>query len=192
MSHAVLASPSFHRLLLEIDRDLAAETRAGRCRACGGRLDSARYRRKPRGGPPGLPDEHDRRFSFCCAVEGCRTRHTSPSVRFLGRRVWFGPVVVLAAALQHGPSPRRLTQLREWLEVSERTLRRWRTWWLERFARCSFWRGRSGLFATPVDHLRLPASLLERFGGAAADRLVSMLRFLSPVSVGSARHELAF
>ena len=191
MSHAALASPSFHQLLLEIDRELAAEMRAGRCQVCGGRLDSGTYPRKPRGGPPDLAEEHDRRFSFCCAVEGCRKRHTPPSVRFLGRRVWFGPIVVLAAALQHGPSPSRVSQLREWLDVSERTLRRWRSWWLERFACCPFWRVSSGLFATPVDGSRLPASLLERFVGEEAERLVSMLRFLLPISVGSARHELA-
>jgi hypothetical protein len=191
LSHALLASPTFHQVLLDIDRELAAEMRTAGCQACGGRLDSRTYPRKPRGGPPGLSEEHDRRLSFCCAVEGCRKSHTPPSVRFLGRRVWLGAVVVLAAALQHGPSPRRVSRLREWLEVSERTLRRWRSWWLERFASCPFWRGCSGLFATPVDTSRLPASLLERFAGEAVERLVSTLSFLQPISVGSARHELA-
>lgn len=190
MSHAVLASPTFHELLLEIDREFAAEMRAGSCQACGGRLDSGTYLRKPRGGPPGLPEEYDRRLSFCCASEGCRKRHTPPSVRFLGRHVYLGAVVVLAAALQQGPTPRRVRVLAELFGVSERTLRRWRSWWLERFASCPFWRESSGHFAAPVDATQLPASLLECFIGDEAERVVSMLRFLLPISVGSARHGL--
>ncbi len=190
MSHALLASPSFHQIVLEIDHELAAEMRAGRCLACGGRLDSRTYPRKPRGGPPGVSDEHDRRLSFCCSAEGCRKSHTPPSVRFLGRHVYLGAVVVLAAALQQGPTPRRVRVLAELFGVSERTLRRWRSWWLERFASCPFWRESSGLFATPVDAAQLPASLLERFLGDETERVVSMLRFLQPISVGAARHGL--
>ena len=81
MSHAILASPTFHQLLLEIDRELAAEMRAGCCQVCGGRLDSGTYLRKARGGPLGLPEEHDRRLSFCCAIEGCRKRHENDKDR---------------------------------------------------------------------------------------------------------------
>jgi hypothetical protein len=34
----------------------------------------------------------------------------------------------------------------------------------------------------PVDHERLPASLLERFAGDCAERLIALLRFLSPLT----------
>ena len=191
MSHAIVFDPSFHQVLLEIDREAAAETRAGRCRECGGPLDAGHYARKPRGGPPGLGAEHERRFSFCCRVEGCRKRHVPPSVRFLGRKVWLGAVVVLASALQHGLSPRRVSDLRDLLGVSERTLRRWRRWWLERFARCPYWTAMRGHFDTPVDAGRLPLALLDRFAGDERERLTCCLRFLQPVSLGSARHGLA-
>jgi hypothetical protein len=191
LSHAVVFDPSFHQFLLDIDCELAAETRAGRCRECRGPLDAGHYARKPRGGPPGLGPEHDRRLSFCCRIDGCRKRHVPPSVRFLGRKVWLGAVVVLAAAMQHGLVPRRVSELRDLFGASERTLRRWRRWWLERFARCPFWKGARGHLATPVDDRALPLSLLERFAGDERERLVSCLRFLQPVSVGSARHGLA-
>jgi hypothetical protein len=81
----LLADATFHNLLLACDRDLAEEARAGRCH-CGGALHSATYARKPRGRPRSLSigHEHDRRFSFCCAVDGCRARTTPPSLRFLG------------------------------------------------------------------------------------------------------------
>ncbi len=191
MSHALVADPRFHEFLLDLDRASAAETRAGRCRKCDGALDAGHYPRKPRGGPPWLGGQHDRRFSFCCRVEGCRTRHAPPSVRFLGRRVWRAAVVVLATALQQGLSPRRVSELRESFGVSERTLRRWRRWWLERFARCPFWKASRGHFATPVDDQGLPGSLLERFAGDERGRLLAVLRFLRPISLGSTRHGLA-
>jgi hypothetical protein len=74
-------------LLLACDADLAEAARAGRCALCGGALHSACYPRKPRGRPCRLGPEHDRRFSFCCAVDSCRSRATPPSLRFLGRKV---------------------------------------------------------------------------------------------------------
>lgn len=61
MSEALLADVRFHRLLLAYDEDLARRERSGRCRRCGGVLHSARYRRKPRGLPPGLGEEYRQR-----------------------------------------------------------------------------------------------------------------------------------
>jgi hypothetical protein len=52
--------------------------------------------RAPRGAAEGLDASWDSRRSFCCAVEGCRRRSTPPSVRFLGRKVYVGAIVVLA------------------------------------------------------------------------------------------------
>ena len=87
---ALLADAKFHELLLAFDRDLAKAARAAGCARCGGGLHSARFRRKPRGGPAGHGEEHNRRFSFCCASDLCRRRATPPSFRFLGRKV-YGP-----------------------------------------------------------------------------------------------------
>jgi hypothetical protein len=69
---ALLADAKFHEQLLVFDRDLAASARAARCWLCGGALHSASYDRKPRGCPGGLCREYAERFSFCCAVDGCR------------------------------------------------------------------------------------------------------------------------
>jgi hypothetical protein len=86
----LLGSSNFFALLLRFDEDLALQARAVGC-ACGGALPSARYARKPRGGPEGLGPEHAMRLSFCCSVEGCRRRVTPPSLRFLGRKVLSSP-----------------------------------------------------------------------------------------------------
>ena len=51
------------------------------------------------------------RLSFCCDRDGCRKRTTPPSVRFLGRKVYLGAIVILISAMRQGPSPRRVREL---------------------------------------------------------------------------------
>lgn len=177
-----LKDGALYLILQHIDADLAATTQAEGCVHCGGALHRACYPRKPRGGPGGLADL--RRLSFCCAQEGCRSRHTPPSVRFLGRKVYWGVVVVLVTALRHGTTPARLACLREACGVSARTLARWRHWWQQTFAGSRFWTAAQGQLATPVAVERLPLSLLERYAGDGTQPLVSLLRFLAPITSG--------
>ena len=185
MYATLLADASFHELLLTIDRDLAEACRAGVCVTCGGRLHSAPYPRKPRGRTCRLGPEHDQRFSFCCAVDGCRSRATPASLRFLGRRVYVAAIVVLIAILQHGATDSRLARLSEVISVDRRTVMRWRTWWRDTFTATPFWRLARAQFMPPVDHARLPASLIERFTGDGTGPLVALLRFLGPVTGGA-------
>jgi hypothetical protein len=151
---------------------------------CAGVLHRAAYPRKPRG-PATVPAGYDRRHSFCCDVDGCRKRVTPPSVRFLGRRVFVGAVVVLASALRHGLTAARVRRLREALGVSRRTLERWRAWWRETFADSPWWRGLRGRFAPPVATATLPRSLLARFGGDGMTPLVKLLELLAPITIGA-------
>lgn len=177
--------------LLQCDRDLAEKARGEGCPECGGRLHRADFTRKPRGGPAGLSSEQGIRFSFCCAEDGCRSRLTPPSLRFLGRRVYLGAVVVLTQAMRHGASPARVADLERLVGVSARTLRRWRRWWESIFAVSRFWKAaRSGL-RRPVSSSGLPHALLECFSGDARSRLIGLLRFVSPITGGSAYLELA-
>ena len=188
MYQALLADARFHRLLRAIDDDIAADCRAAGCPLCRGVLHSARFPRKPRGCPARLDDEHDRRNSFCCAVEGCRKRATPASVRFLGRKVYLAMIVTLVSSMQHGATAAR-RQLAEGLGVSRRTIARWRAWWLSTFACGPFWMQASAAFMPPADPGRLPASLLDRFAGTAEEQLIAMLRFLAPIAGGaSMRH----
>ncbi len=100
MYRDLLADATFHELLLAYDRDLADTTRRAGCARCCGVVHSAPYWRKPRGRPCRLGREHDQRLSFCCAVDGCRSRATPPSLRFLGRKVYLGAMVVLIAIMR--------------------------------------------------------------------------------------------
>lgn len=183
MSHALLHDARLYVALVKFDRDLRDERRVAGC-ACGGPLHVSNYSRKPRGGPAKLPKDYDRRLSLCCAR--CRKRATPASVRYLGRRVYLAAVVVLASAMRHGLSARRVSELRAFIGVSRRTLERWRRWWLELFTVTALWKELRGRLATPVDPERLPASLLERFAGEAAEQLLALLKQLSPLSVVSA------
>ena len=189
LCHRLLEDARLFSVLQRFDEDLAAQTRAGRCPFCGGRLDVANYARKPRGGPDG----HDERLSFCCAVEGCRRRATPPSVRFLGRKVYLGAMVVLATAMQQGLSPPRLLHLQELLGVSRRTLKRWRIWWAEVFGRSPFWRSARGRLARPIERDRLPLALLEAMGWKEEQReaLIRLLRFITPITTRPHLHSQA-
>ena len=185
MYQAMLLDAKFHQQLLAFDRDLAARCRAAGCQECGGVLHAANYPRKPRGRPVVLGEEHDRRFSFCCAVDGCRDRSTPASLRFLGRKVYLAVIVTLISAMRDGLTERRLGKLAATIGVDRRTVARWRDWWLARFTATPFWRTQSAGLMPPVDASRLPTTLLERFAGDAAQQLIAFLSFLAPITTGA-------
>ena len=72
------------------------------------------------------------------------------SVRFLGRRVYWAAVVILASALRGGLNDRRAQQLSRLIGVPKRTLERW-------------WKNARAQFMPPVETTALPASLIEAF-----------------------------
>ena len=190
MYRELLADATFHHLLLAFDADIADATRAARCALCRGALHSARYPRQPRGRPKSLRaqlgPEHDQRFSFCCAIDGCRSRETPPSLRFLGRKVYLAAIVVLVSIMVAGATASRVQRITATIGVDRRTIERWRTWWHDSLPATPFWRIACAAFVSPLDHARLPTSLLERFGGGECDRLIALLRFLGPVTGGRA------
>ncbi len=186
MYQAVLADTKFHEQLLAFDRDLAASARAARCWLCGGALHSGSYARKPRGGPAGVSEAYRQRFSFCCAVDGCRRRTTPPSLRFLGRHVYLATVVTLISALMLGTTPSRLARLSVVPGLDRRTLARWRVWWRSAFTNRPFAAVAMAAVVPPLDTAALPASLLKRFAGDVREQLLGLLRFLGPLSGGAA------
>jgi hypothetical protein len=106
-------------------------------------------------------------------------------VRFLGRRVYAGLIVVLVSAMLHGLNDKRLQRLREVLPIDRRTLQRWRQWWLETFVQTRFWKAARARFMLPVCEATLPRSLMHHFGVGSdrRDRLLDLLMFLAPLTV---------
>lgn len=192
MCHKLLENASLYRQALEADRAIAQAAREERCQYCGGALYRGDYQRSPRGAPPGVEtEEFCRRFSFCCGE--CRRRMTPPSLRFLGRRVYLGAVVVLLSAARHGLTGKRLAKLRRLfgVELSRRTVKRWAAWWREEFATSGFWKLQRGRLPRPVSVQELPASLLGLLVGSERERLIALLTLLGPVTSATARGSMA-
>lgn len=188
MCHRLLSNPNFLLLLLFIDRDIAEKVRAEGC-PCGGRLHAAHYPRKPRGGASCPDADFSLRLSFCCDRDGCRCRSTPPSVRFLGRKVYLGVMVVLITAMRQGPTPKASVVLEKHCGADRRTIARWQAWWKENFAASKFWkaaRARCVPWPKPVE---LPRALLDLFRADSPDGMAGLLRFLSPLG-GSNRFQL--
>ena len=183
MYHELLFDATFWAFLFAVDQDLAEASRAAECPACGCRLHRANYLRKPRG-PKKLPKEQRYRLSFCCGRDGCRKRVTPPSVRFLGRKVYLGAVVILVSAMRQGPTPRRIRELTELFGVPRRTIYRWRDFWNEHFPKTTFWKVARIRLVPVVEIVDFPRSLLEAFVGSGDDRAgwERLLRFLSPIT----------
>lgn len=192
MCHSTLADASLQALLLHVDEVLAEKARQAGCPVDGGRLHRGHFERKPRGSLVGLERADRLRLSLCCANRDCRKRVMPESVRFLGRRVYLGAVVVLLSTMRHGGTAKRQARLRELFGVSPRTVQRWRRWWRERFVHTPLWKQARGHLCEPVDEGGLPEGVLERFEGDERAQLVSMLQMLRPLSTTSPPEKVGF
>lgn len=153
----------FHLLLL-LDQDLARACQDAGCPHCGARLDRAPYRRKPRGGPGAIPEESEVRLSLCCSQEGCRRRRLPPSCLYWGRKVYWGPVILVVVTLRQqrldGFSARRV---REQFGITRSTLARWMAYFREVFPSSPWWQRLRGRASASVRNAALPAVLVESF-----------------------------
>lgn len=190
MYQELLGEVGFYRLLLRFDEDLAAAARTLGCWRCGKKLHVSDYARKPRGVPGGLGERYHERLSFCCADRQCRKRRTPPSLRFLGRKVYLATLVVLVSTMRCGASPVRMRRLHELVGVSRHTVARWRAWWAQALPDTRWWQATAGTLLPPVQGAELPLSLLERFAGDAQARLLGLLRWLGPLTAGTAQERV--
>ncbi len=197
----LLLEEKFFAVLTGLDAEIAEKVAASGCPHCGGPLYQANYERKPRGGQIAAAGEaFSIRHSLCCGREGCRKRALPPSLRFLGRRVYVGAVVLLASAVAQTLSV--LRDARATTGVPKRTLRRWALWWRDTFPQSATWAELRARFAPPPpDKLALPNSLLARLGSdleqqrrgsAVADICDLAARLLAPVTTCSVRDGARF
>jgi len=183
---AIFDDASFYRSLFQLDQAIAADVQATGCRHCGGRLHVADYPRKPRGVRSALDASYQYRLSFCCATDGCRRRTTPPSVRFLGRKVYLGVIVILVTALTHGLTPRHRRLLIERLDLWPQTIARWQRWWREQVPMTRCWLALRGRFVPPITTFALPGALLGRLtGDDLAMRMRQLLGLIAPLTTAS-------
>jgi hypothetical protein len=185
----ILQDKRLYEFLDKVDENFASRVKSRGCEHCGAVLHRADYERKPRGAQ--FDPSWDRRSSFCCSRDGCRKRHTPPSVRFLGRKVYAGVIVVLVSAMMHGPNRQRLERLQQALGIDRRTLKRWRHWWTVIFVQCAFWKAKRGRFKGKMSPAQMPLCLVQAFGAQQMEGLVKLMKFLSPITTQSCTRVLA-
>lgn len=186
MSHKFLFDSTFHRVLVAIDRELAENTRQKGC-ACGGTLHVSNYPRSPLGLLAQFRSDYDTRLSFCC--NDCRKRTTPPSVRFLGRRWYPAPLLLLISALRVSINDYRLTQIKRHfgISVTDSTWKRWRRWWRSAFVETRFWKQARGSIPESKKIMSLPRRMLRTFNGLLNEKMIFLLQFLSPITAGNLR-----
>ena len=79
MCQKLLGDATLYALLMQIDTDLAAKAREGRCLLCGGPLHQSNYPRKPRGGSRHRTASTARPLP--CAMAGAGTPGALPTPR---------------------------------------------------------------------------------------------------------------
>jgi hypothetical protein len=106
-------------------------------------------------------------------------------VRFLGRKVYLGAVVILVAAMRQGPSPRRVRELSRLFGADRHTVARWRVFWSEHFPQTPFWKAARGRLVPAVEIVALPLALLEAFlrGEDLVKDWGRLLEFLAPITI---------
>ena len=145
-------------------------------------------RESPAASPPASRASCGIRLSFCCDRDGCRKRTTPPSVRFLGRKVYLGAIVILISAMRQGPSPRRVRELSARFGVDQRTIARWQVFWREHFPQSHFWKIEGARFKATVKIISLPYSLVDAFLSRhrRCKGWTLLLRFLAPITTPEA------
>ena len=175
-----LLAASVVGILCTIDALVAEGIRAEGCPHCRGPLYAAFYTRKTRG----LSDDDGlvgptKRWSWCCGR--CRKRLTTPSVLFLGQKVYAAPII---AALQctpaHTPSERHL---REESGCSRQSVRRWRAFFHDLWER-PVGRAIRHLFSLHPDERRDPTRVLRCWPGRWPHLVVRWQLMLHPITGG--------
>ena len=174
----------FFEGLTAIDAAIVERVAKEPCGDCGGPLYRSDFPRKPRVGLLAAAVEAlSRRFSLCCGRDGCRRRVTPPSVRFLGRRVYAGVIVILVSAFALAAVT--ASAVVRTTGVPARTTRRWLRWWREPFTTSAAFVELSARLVPAPDRRQLPASLLERLGGDGAAPLAKLMTWLAPITTTS-------
>jgi hypothetical protein len=174
----LLGKITLFSVLFNIDTELAAAHKQQGCPRCRGPLHQGGYERKARGELCEVPEAYRHRHNFCCGW--CRRRSLAPSLLFWGRRVYWGPAVVLSTASRQGKSGASYAYLRRLVGASASTVRRWMAYFTQVFPREPQWVARRGHVRADVPNDRLPGALLTFMGlhRTPEATLVATLRFL--------------
>lgn len=154
----LLQNASFFSQLLKLDILLSQRQQALGCKFCGGKLHRAPYERKPRG-IVFLITQQFLRLSLCCA--DCRKRSLPSSCIFLGRRVYFGCVILLVTSILQGLTSSRIKDLCAQFQVSKRTLKKWLLFFRDVFPKSDLWQKLRGRLSPDIASGTMPLTLVQ-------------------------------
>lgn len=164
MLSELVQTTNLFRLLHRIDVDLASKHQEAGCPYCGGRLHYSIYKRKPRGGPPDIPDECLVRLSLCCSGSACRRRTLPPSVLFMGRHVYWKAVILVVVTLRSGArSTTSKSRLKQLFDVDSKTVSRWISYFRTVFPSSPIWQKIRGRICATLKDTDLPGGLIYYF-----------------------------
>lgn len=164
----IAANDWFFQELCKKDHEMFLKEKSGRC-SCGGRLDTAHFKRKPRG----LGEKEETRYSLCCCVEGCRKRLTPRSLRFFGRKIYVAWVVILAIDF--------FKELGLSTQMSRQTIARWKNLWRDQLSeQNSFMRRARSLLPPGFPESKSPGALLPIFKFPEKSSWIPILKFFIP------------
>jgi hypothetical protein len=174
---------SLFSLLHRIDLDLAEQVQINGCPFCSSALHRANYERKPRGGPADIPEEYLIRLSLCCGDPDCRRRTQPPSSLFMGRRVYWGCVILVVMTLRQGRlCGASIAKMERLFSISRQTIKRWIAWFRDEFPQSAQWHRLRGRVICTVSNEELPSALVFHFMNhfsTSEQALVACLRFLA-------------
>jgi hypothetical protein len=189
MLSELLEKVSLFRILHHIDTDLCKQLRQKGCPYCGGPLHQSNYERKPRGGPKNIPDQYLIRQSLCCGRPECRRRALPQSCLFMGRRVYWGCVIIVVITFkQNRPHSASARRIQEMFGISRETLKRWIEYFRDEFPESLQWQRLRGRLASTVSNNKLPAELVHYFlknFQSPQQALIGCLQFLACEPIGS-------
>jgi len=176
---------SLFRCLHSLDVELADKVRTKRCPLCGGPLHSGAYKRQPRGEGEDveIPEEFRQRLGLCCGW--CRRRTLPPSCLYLGRKVFWGCIVMLVTAAAQGLGNHTITELCARFDVSRRTVKRWVSFFEVLFPSSAPWQRLRGRVGVEVRTEELPRGLVACFLANCEDAQSAVVSCLGAVARAS-------
>ena len=115
-------------------------------------------------------------------------------MRFLGRKVYVGVLLVLFGNVAAGPARAATSAaLVESLSIASgipvRTLERWHAWWTAAVPATRWWTELSARFVPGIDATTLPSALLARVEAVGVEaRLTAVLGLTRPLSTRTCSH----
>jgi hypothetical protein len=145
--YQIIIKSKFFSLLFKVDKDLSEQLKKTLSPCYGMRLHVGHYLRKVRG-IDDIENAHNIKFSFNCSK--CRSRVNPTSLRFFNRIIFASSFFILISALMNN-NDYDLKLAAKKFDIDIKTLKRWKSWWIEVFPATEIFKKLQGHFSTLIE-----------------------------------------